>query len=959
MSDAVTGYLVARDGNGRWHGCAPVPSRAAEAFRATHEANSCTVERLTPEQVVALIAPKGQGSAPTVDLPADVWQPRPIDEARLREIHAAVAREFAGREGLDRPVPIAVAAAGRYAHEHCELPEPDLGNGWIDLAVARGRPKVEREAQLLLGLPELQRAAALPRRAEPAPPVVEASASNIVAPAVDPQAAAVAEPHGSVIGGAAPFDYETFLAAKVAEAAPQGFGADPATLHPALLPFQHSIVTLALSRGRSAVFAERGLGKTLISLAWSVAVVARTSGRVLIFAPLAVALQVVTEGEKWGVGVTYVRSQAEADAAPTAVVVTNYERLAAFEPRRFKGVVLNEASVLKQFMGKTKRALVEACRGVHFKLVETATPAPNDLPELLNYAEFLELMDPSEGLTRWFINDTKESQKFRLKKHARAPFWAWVASWAVCLALPSDLGPQYSDEGYVLPRLTLVEHVLPVDHGAAAEDGALFRTGVVNATSLHAELRRTMHVRAQKVAELVAERPDVPWCVWVNTNAEADAVMALLPGAVEVRGDQTPEEKERRLMGFVRGEFLTLVTKAEIAGWGMNFQHCRHTAFMGLDFSFEAFYQAIGRFHRFGQTGEVTAHVIVAETEVGVRGVVARKQEEHHTMQREMIQAMGAPAEAARALALDTGDYGTVTGEGWTLHHGDCCVVTRKLLTASVGLSVFSPPFSTLYSYSASLHDMGNTDDDGHFFKHFGYLIPELRRVTIPGRLVVVHVKNLPIYKSKSGYTGVRDFRGDVIRAFTECSPGEDGAIWSYHSEVCIWTDPVREMQRTKRQGLLYSQLRRDASHTTVGMPEYLLVFRKWTPECDAPAPVTHTTEDLPLDLWQRYASPVWFDIQRTDVLNAKVARADEDEKHLAPLQLEVIRRAVHLWSNPGDLVFTPFLGIGSEAVTAVQMGRRAEGIELKKEYFDWAVRNVREAAEQRASRLFDLVGAD
>lgn len=302
------------------------------------------------------------------------------------------------------------------------------------------------------------------------------------------------------------------------------------------------------------------------------------------------------------------------------------------------------------------------------------------------------------------------------------------------------------------------------------------------------------------------------------------------------------------------------------------------------------------------------------------------------------------------------------------LYLGDSCEVIKGIPDNSVHFCLFSPPFSSQYTYSSSERDMGNCESDEEFFEHFSFLIPELLRITVPGRLAALHVKNLPMFKTRYGVTGLRDFRGETIRAM-------QAGGWVYHSEVCIWTDPVLEMQRTKVQRLLHKQVCADASLSGQGLAEYLVVFRKWDglgAASGSPDPVRHEGgfaeyhgENAPkadgksnysIDVWQRYASPVWFDIRRTDVLNVAVARADQDEKHLAPLQLEVVRRAVHLWTNPGDVVFSPFAGIGSELVGALDLGRRAVGIELKPEYFRQAVKNIQ--VLEAKGRQLSLLGA-
>ncbi len=279
-----------------------------------------------------------------------------------------------------------------------------------------------------------------------------------------------------------------------------------------------------------------------------------------------------------------------------------------------------------------------------------------------------------------------------------------------------------------------------------------------------------------------------------------------------------------------------------------------------------------------------------------------------------------------------------VITDKYALYKGDCVWATKQLPDESIHFSIFSPPFANLYIYSDDLADMGNCRNSEEFFTQFDFLIPELLRVTMPGRLCAVHCKQLVKYKGRDGRSGLYDFRGDIIRHF-------ESAGWQYHSEVQIWTDPVLEMQKTKSQGLLYKQLRKDSSYSRQGLPDYLVVFRKWTEDYEDRMPITKTKEDFPLEMWQKYASPCWYDIKRTDVLNNyKGARDEQDEKHICPLQLETIKRAVELWTNPDDIVLTPFMGIGSEVYESILLGRKGIGIELKDSYFNMAVKNCESA---------------
>jgi DNA modification methylase len=805
--------------------------------------------------------------------------------------------------------------------------------------------------------------------------------------------------------------YLEFLATKVPADAPTGLEVIP-SLPSALRGDQRVTVEWALRRGRAALFKDTGLGKTLEQLAWAAAVVEATSGMVLVLTPLAVAAQTLREGAKFGIPVTHARTP---DDLRPGVNVTNYERMHLFDPAAFVGVVLDESSILKSYMGKTKRALIEAFQHMRFRLACTATPAPNDHMELGNHAEFLGAMDSTEMLSRWFINDTMHAGTYRLKAHAEADFWRWVASWAVCVARPSDLldaaGHPFADDGFDLPPLNLETHVVGVDHSLAPE-GELLRVGTLSATTLHKEMRLTAPDRAARVAEMVNGSEEC-WVVWCNTNYEADELARRIPGALEVRGSDTMENKEKNLARFSEGGARVLITKPSIAGFGLNWQHCARHAFVGLSYSYEQLYQALRRSWRFGQKRAVEAHLILAETEVGVLAAIQDKQAAHEEMKGKMVGAMrevGLNAERRELrMEIGAGHVGTAEGEGWRVHQGDCVEVIRdEVASESVGLSVFSPPFSNLYIYTDDLRDMGNTEDLLQFMEHFGYLIPELFRVTISGRLAVVHCKDLPLYQGRDGVRGLNDFPAALSRAFTTAHLHRDGSAreefgggrWALHSRVSIWKSPVTEMERTKNHGLLYKELCKDSAGSRQGMADYLLVFRKWNATGDFSDPVTRGKErfkhyvgleppdpteicrdlELPLPrrsesgkwpavnpfprgsegyrwwsilVWQKYASPVWFDINQTDVLNYQLGRDNKDEKHICPLQLDVIERAVELWSNPNDLVLSPFTGIGSEGYVARKCDRRFVGAELKESYWRIAARNLQAA---RASQE-DLFG--
>jgi len=388
-----------------------------------------------------------------------------------------------------------------------------------------------------------------------------------------------------------------------------------------------------------------------------------------------------------------------------------------------------------------------------------------------------------------------------------------------------------------------------------------------------------------------------------------------------------------------------LISKARMFGYGLNFQHCARMAFVGLDDSFEKFYQAVRRCYRFGQKRSVQVHVVIAESEGMILRNLKRKETQHHEMSASMIDHMrGIMDKELRGTTIVTNEYEEDVYEtpNYTVYLGDCVKQSRHIPDESVDYSVFSPPFADLFVYSNSDYDMGNCSDDAEFAAQMKFLIAELFRVMKPGRNVSFHCMNLPTTKMRQGFIGLRDFRGDLIRAFQD-------AGFIYHSEVCIWKDPVTAMQRTKALGLLHKTIRENATMTRMGLPDYVVTMRKPGEVQDR---VKHG-DDLPVALWQQYASPVWMDINQSRTLNKLPARSENDEKHMCPLQLDVIERCIHLWTSPNDLVFSPFTGIGSEGYCAVKMGRRFVGIELKRQYWELAIENINDAANTEQMDLF------
>lgn len=732
--------------------------------------------------------------------------------------------------------------------------------------------------------------------------------------------------------------YADFLESKQKRIAEAGFSVTDAELNPYLFDFQRHIVTTALRIGRYAIFADCGLGKTLMQLEWAKQVSAHTNAPVLILTPLAVSGQTVKEGAKFGIPVTRYAGQTE-----PGVYVINYEQLDNIECGIFVGVVLDESSILKNFEGKIRTAIIDGFKNTPYKLACTATPSPNDPMELGNHSEFLNAMSRNEMLAMYFVHDGGDTSKWRLKGHAQQSFYDWVSEWAVMLSKPSDIG--FNADGYNLPALNLIERQIKTPK---RDNGLLFNEVNISATDFNAELRFTKLQRLDEVCKIV-NNSDENFIIWIKQNEEGDFLRSLIPGCIEVRGDDSPEYKEQKLLGFASGDFRVLITKTKIAQFGLNYQNCRNQIFASLDFSFEGLYQAIRRSYRFGQKQEVNIYLVTTDTMQNVLEAVKEKERKFAEMQTAMTASVNKNihSKAKAKMNRQQTSFKTSMAE---IRLGDCVQLIQDLPNQSIGFSIFSPPFAELYTYSNELEDMGNSKDYNEFLYAFSFLTKELFRVLQDGRNIAVHCMDLPIQKGKEGYIGLRDFSGMILKAF-------DDSGFIYHSRVTIWKDPVTEMQRTKALGLLHKQIKKDAVMSRVGIPDYLMVFRKPGENIN---PVTHQDIDstkpnyLPVDLWQKYASPVWMDIDYGDTLNFRSARDEKDEKHICPLQLPTIQRALHLWSNEGDNILSPFAGIGSELYQAVKMNRRAIGFELKKSYFDLASKNLKSAEDEKAQmRIF------
>ena len=706
--------------------------------------------------------------------------------------------------------------------------------------------------------------------------------------------------------------YEDFLKEKQKTHILSGFEVNDSELNNNMFDFQKFIVKRALKAGKYAIFADCGLGKTLMQLEWASQVCKKTNGRVLILAPLAVVGQTIQEGLKFGIDISHIDVQ-------------NYEQLDNIDCSVYSGVVLDESSILKNFEGAIKQRIIDNFIATPYKLACTATPSPNDPMELGNHSEFLDVMSRNEMLAMYFIHDGGETAKWRLKGHAVKMFYQFVGSWAIMLNKPMDIG--FEMTGYDLPTLNLIEKQIKTPK---RDNGSLFNDSIISATNFNQELRLTKFERLEEVVNLVNEKRDENFIIWIKQNEEGEMLKKLIPDAVEVKGSDSNEWKKDKLLGFANNEFRVLITKTKIASFGMNYQNCRNQIFASLDFSFEGLYQAIRRSYRFGQKNEVNIYLITTDTMANVKQAIDTKQKQFEIMQDEMAKAVNLNL-AGNIMNPAEFDTTEEMNEWYSIQRGDCVQLIKNIEDESIGLSVFSPPFAELYTYSNHLEDMGNSKDYNEFLTQFGFLIKELYRVMMSGRNVAVHCMDLPIQKGKEGFIGLRDFSGMILRAFED-------AGFIYASRVTIWKDPVVEMQRTKALGLLHKQVKKDSTMSRVGIPDYVMIFRK---DGERNNPVTNT--DIPVDLWQKYASPVWMDIDYGNTLQGyRDGRDEKDEKHICPLQLDTIERLIHLYSNKGDTVLTPFMGIGSEVFQAVKMNRKGIGFELKESYFNLAKKNLK-----------------
>lgn len=760
-------------------------------------------------------------------------------------------------------------------------------------------------------------------------------------------------------------DYEEFLRHKRIVAMPHGKRIEKGAISSVLFPFQRDITLWAVQKGRCAIFADTGLGKTVMQIEWARLMNERT----LIIAPLSVATQTVRLAKQLlGVDVHYTRDGAD---LVDGINITNYEMARHFEPEMFGAVVLDESSILKALTGKTRRMLIKMFGGVPYRLCCTATPAPNDMTELGNHAEFLGICTEAEMRAMFFINANKEhtiidengntfrrkgsnigGQEWRLKRPAEQPFFRWMSSWAMSLTKPSNLG--YDDEGFILPQLNIYPQFIGVKY---TPDDQLLFTHLRGIADRHDVRRKTLSARLDALDKLInADRiSKEKWVIWCGLDAEQRAVEDMFGDeCISIYGSLSPEEKERRLNVWLNGDVPILVSKPRVCGFGLNLQNAHNMAFLGLNDSWETWYQCIRREWRYGQTEAVNVHVIMSDIEAEIYHNVMRKDAMATRLRAGLIEHIARYEEEELTMDVSSEnayEQHATHGDAYTMMLGDSCERLQELDADSIDLSVYSPPFADLFVYSSSSRDLGNSRGWQQFFNHYRFIIQELLRVTKPGRLSCVHTSDIPAMQNRDGYIGIKDFPGEVLRAH------EDEG-WIFVGRAFVQKNPQAQAIRVKSKALLFVQMQKDSASSRPALVDQILIFRK---PGDNATPITPVRNgELDNETWIEWAHGIWLGIRETDTLQYGIARGADDEKHICPLQLGTIERCVKLYSNPSETVLSPFAGIGSEGYQAILLGRKFVGIELKPEYYQIAVNNLQNAEQEAYTEdLFSLAGIE
>ena len=662
--------------------------------------------------------------------------------------------------------------------------------------------------------------------------------------------------------------YKEFLQTKVELATESGFEVSPDEINPALKPHQRDAVIWALKGGRRALFEAFGLGKTIQEIEFCHQVIKHYSGKALIVLPLGVKQEFTHDAvEILGYDKPrYVRTKEELhEVEGDEIVLTNYERVrdGDIDPNEFIATSLDEASVLRSFGSKTYQTFLDKFKGVRYKLVATATPSPNKYKELIHYAGYLEVMDTGQALTRFFQRDSTKANNLTLYPSQEDEFWMWISSWALFVSKPSDLNADYSDEGYILPELIVNWHEIPIEYGKAEDkDGqmSLFNEAAAGLKEAASVKKESIAERCAKAKEIIEASPDDHFVIWHDRNAERDELKKLMPEIVDIDGSMDYDLREQRVLDFSYGKTRLFATKKAISGSGCNFQrYCHREIFVGIDYEFNDFIQAIHRCYRFLQNKPVTIDIIYMESEKGIKDVLIEKWENHNHMVAKMTEIVRTYGlnnvsrfkRLERKMGVETVE---VKGNLYTAINDDCVEQTRRMEDNSIDLIHTSIPFGNHYEYSANYNDFGHNENDDKFFEQMDYLTPELLRILKPGRVAAIHVKDRVLFGNVTG-TGmptIEPFHADCISHFIKHG-------FQYFGMITVVTDVVRENNQTYRLG--WTEQCKDGSKMGVGCPEYILLFRKLpsdTSTAYADTPVTKTKDEYTRAQWQIDAHAYW-----------------------------------------------------------------------------------------------------
>lgn len=660
--------------------------------------------------------------------------------------------------------------------------------------------------------------------------------------------------------------YNDFILSKVETAPVSGFEIDDSEINPCLKPHQRVAVKWAIAGGRRGIFESFGLGKTVQELEIARIITKHKGGKALIILPLGVRQEFIHDAkELLKIEVPkYIRTAQEAEEATEGIVLTNYERVrdGDVDPKKFTCCILDEAAVLRSFGSKTYQTFLDKFKGVKYKFVATATPSPNRYKELIHYAGFLEVMDTGQALTRFFQRDSTKANHLTLYPHREKEFWLWVASWGLFVNLPSDLG--FSDEGYALPPIDVKFHVIgeQFDELPSDRDGqlVLMRDAAVSLSAAAQEKSRSIDLRVAKAKEIIEGSPEDNFLLWHDLEAERKAIKKAIPEAVDIYGSMDYDERERRTIDFQTGKTKYFATKKSLSGSGCNFQkHCHRAIFVGIDYEFNDFIQAVHRIYRFMQTETVRIDIIFTIAEQEIKNVLMEKWENHNKLQAQMrsiIKEYGLAHDYLSAsLKRKMGVSRTeVKRELYTAVLNDCVEETARMEENSVDLIHTSIPFSNHYEYSPNYNDFGHNENTERFFEQMDYLTPNLLKVLKPGRVFACHVKDRVLFGNATG-TGmptIEPFHAICIDHYMKHG-------FQYFGMITVVTDVVRENNQTYRLG--WSEQCKDGSKMGVGCPEYILLFRKLptdTSTAYADEPVVKSKEEYTRAQWQIDAHALW-----------------------------------------------------------------------------------------------------